>query len=486
MMDDAELLRQYAEIGSEDAFTELVHRHLPLVYSAAVRQTGGDVELAKDVAQTVFIDLARKARSLMGRELLAGWLYNATRLAASKACRGNRRRQIRELTAVAMQENTVRTSAEQYHGALRCVLDEAMRELDSADRNALLLRFFQDQGLREVGAALGISEDAARMRVNRSLGKLHSLLLGRGVTLSAVTLGAALSTEAVTAPPMGLASAIAGTALASVPAAGGTTLTLVKLFAMTKLKTGVVGAILIACVAIPVAVQTQSRNQLREEKRSTQERVEQLVAENERLSNLVARAAASPPQAQLADDHMKELLHLRGEVGVLRRQLTEAATGSLKPTASLRPEESKTNSELAKYEEEMKSKSQFAGQLLHALLNYSGHNQGQLPTALDQVTPLLSDQARSQTNWTSDQFEIVDPSSCSVLTNASWGIMVRERQPWHAFGSTSGRVYGWLQADGDRDSAAFIIEGDQGSLEKWEAQTKWEMDYNRAHQETAR
>ena len=485
-MDDAELLRQYAEIGSEDAFTELVHRHLPLVYSAAVRQTGGDVELAKDVAQTVFIDLARKARALTGRELLAGWLYDATRLAASKACRGDRRRQIRELTAVAMQESAVRTPAEQDHGALRCVLDEAMSELDPADRDALLLRFFQDQGLREVGAALGISEDAARMRVNRSLGKLHSLLLKRSLTLSAATLGTALATEAVTVPPAGLAAAIAGAALASVPAAGGTTLTLVKLFAMTKLKVGIVGAILVACVAIPVAVQHQSRNQLREEKRSVQERVEQLVAENERLSNLVARTASSPPQAQLADNQMRELLRLRGEVGVLNRQLAEAATASLKHAASPGPEEPKTNTEIAKYEEQMKSKSQFARQLLHALLAYSGQNQGQLPTTLEQVTPLLSDQARTQTNWTSDQFEIVDPSSCSVLTNASWGIMVRERQPWHAFGSTSGRVYGWLQADAGRDSAAFIIEGDQGALEKWEAQTKWEMDYSHTHQETAR
>jgi RNA polymerase sigma factor (sigma-70 family) len=144
MMEDAELLHRYAEIGSEDAFTELVHRHLPLVYSTAARQTGGDEELAKDVAQTVFIDLARKARSLAGREFLAGWLYNATRLATSKASRVNRRRQIRELTAVAMQENAFRSPVEQEHGVLRRVLDEAMGELDPEDRNAVLLRFFQD------------------------------------------------------------------------------------------------------------------------------------------------------------------------------------------------------------------------------------------------------------------------------------------------------------------------------------------------------
>ncbi len=96
MTADAQLLRQYSEAGSEDAFAELVRRYLPLVYSAALRQVRGDEPLAKDVAQTVFIDLARKAASLVGRELLAGWLYASTRLAASNAIRMDHRRQFRE------------------------------------------------------------------------------------------------------------------------------------------------------------------------------------------------------------------------------------------------------------------------------------------------------------------------------------------------------------------------------------------------------
>src|SRR5580765_7781630 len=196
MTEDTELLRQYTETGSEDAFTELVRRHLPLVYSAALRQVRGDQSLAKDVAQTVFVDLARKAQSLAGRELLGGWLYNSTRLAAFNAMRVNQRRIIREQKAVAMQETAEQSDA---NGDLKLVLDEAMGKLDSAERNAVLLRFFQGKDLKEIGAALGVSEDAARMRVNRSLGKLHALLTRRGITLSAAALGVALTSETISA-----------------------------------------------------------------------------------------------------------------------------------------------------------------------------------------------------------------------------------------------------------------------------------------------
>src|SRR5712664_3961599 len=103
MTDDTELLRQYAKAGSEGAFSELVSRHLPLVYSAALRQVGGDHELAKDVAQTVFIDLACKAGSLSRHKVLTGWLYTSTRFAAATARRSENCRRARKEIAAAMQ-----------------------------------------------------------------------------------------------------------------------------------------------------------------------------------------------------------------------------------------------------------------------------------------------------------------------------------------------------------------------------------------------
>ena len=127
--EDAELLRQYAQSGSETALAELVSRYLPLVYATALRQAGGDEALAKDVAQTVFIDLARKASSLLGRKLLAGWLYTGTRLAASMAVRGEQRRQVREQIAAAMAEHTTPPESQADQNELRLVLDEAMSQL---------------------------------------------------------------------------------------------------------------------------------------------------------------------------------------------------------------------------------------------------------------------------------------------------------------------------------------------------------------------
>src|SRR3974377_576863 len=112
MTDDSELLRRYAEAGSEDSFSELVRRHPPLVYSAAVRQVGGDEALAKDVAQTVFIDLAHKAGSLSGRMLLTGWLYTSPRFASSNTVRQEQRRKARERKAMDMQDPLVQPATE--------------------------------------------------------------------------------------------------------------------------------------------------------------------------------------------------------------------------------------------------------------------------------------------------------------------------------------------------------------------------------------
>jgi len=217
MKDDTELLHLYATERSDPAFSELVRRHVDLVYSVALRKVGGDAHSAKDVAQAVFVALARQAASLTQRRTLAGWLYLTTHHLAAQSVRSDRRRQIRENQAQAMNEifNTPETEWHQ----IRPMLDEAMRELNEPDREAILLRYFEQRPFAEIGRALRVTEDAARMRVDRALEKLRLLLVRRGVPSTAAALAAVLGHQ-VMAAPAGLAATIATTAAATTTSAG--------------------------------------------------------------------------------------------------------------------------------------------------------------------------------------------------------------------------------------------------------------------------
>ena len=181
LTDSLKLLRDYADHGNEAAFRELVERYIDLVYSTAVRRVGGDADLARDVTQAVFTDLARKARSLRNVELLGGWLHRHTGFVAGGMVRSERRRQIREQEAAYM--NAPNDSPDALWQQLAPVLDETIDSLAPSDRQVILLRFFERRDFRAIGGALGISDDAAQKRVSRALEKLRELLASRGVTL---------------------------------------------------------------------------------------------------------------------------------------------------------------------------------------------------------------------------------------------------------------------------------------------------------------
>lgn len=221
---DSELLRRYVAEKAEPAFAELVHRHIDLVFSAALRQTGGDRQMAEEVTQGVFTDLARKASRLQDHTSLAGWLYTSTRYGASSARRSDRRRQVREQQAIAMQQLLPPEPSVDWD-QLRPLLDEAMHALNESDRQAVLLRFFNHLPLAEVGAHLAVSENTARMRVDRALDKLRGYLEKRGFATTGAVLAALLSNHAVAAAPTGLAAAVTPAAVAAgaTAAAGGLT-----------------------------------------------------------------------------------------------------------------------------------------------------------------------------------------------------------------------------------------------------------------------
>ncbi|AKC81864.1 hypothetical protein IMCC26134_02070 [Verrucomicrobia bacterium IMCC26134] len=215
MNDDAALLHRYAAEGSQEAFAELVLRHLSLVYHAALRQTGGDPHRAEDVAQRVFTDLARKASALSHHPLLVAWLHTATRHAAAELRRTELRLHAREQAAFAMNDTELAPEPDADWERLRPLIDDALQTLGERDRAAVLLRFFENRSYAEVAATLAVSEDAARVRVNRALEKLRATLARRGLVSTASALGIALAQPALAATPAGLAASITTSSLAA-------------------------------------------------------------------------------------------------------------------------------------------------------------------------------------------------------------------------------------------------------------------------------
>lgn len=220
MLDDAYLLRDYAENHSEAAFAELVRRYVNLVYSAAIRRTNGDPHRANDVVQVVFNELARKPGPVARHPALAGWLHTATRNAAINCARSERRREFYEGQAALIMNEISDPNAAAW-SRLGPVLDEVIDRLSRDDRDVVILRFFERRAFAEIGRTLRLSEDAARMRVQRALEKLRRLLEERGFTSATGVLATVLTAHTTVAAPAGLVTTAAEVALGSVAVATG-------------------------------------------------------------------------------------------------------------------------------------------------------------------------------------------------------------------------------------------------------------------------
>lgn len=211
-----ELLRAYVDLGDEQAFGRLVNDHVGLVYSAALRQVRGDKHLAEEVTQVVFIILARKASTIRWDTVLSAWLFKTTRYTAMNLIRAEARRQSHERKAAQMAGEFLRVDS--TWSRLSPMLDQGISRLKDKDRAAIVLRFFEQRSIAETAEALGVTEQAAAMRVHRAVDKLRAWFRERRVDLPTGALGGVIWANAVHSAPHGLGGTVAANALQAITA----------------------------------------------------------------------------------------------------------------------------------------------------------------------------------------------------------------------------------------------------------------------------
>jgi len=432
---DAQLLRDYAECGAEAAFREIVTRHADVVYASALRQVSSP-DLAHDVAQSVFVDLARKAQPLAAtldeNASVLGWLYRSTRFAALTLLRNERRRQTCERRAMDHLNSPADTVPD--WDQVRPMLDEAMADLSDAEREALLLRFFKNLDFRAVGSALGVSDDTAQKRVTRALDRLRAYLTRRGVTTTALALSTVISVHAAPVAPPGLAAALAASALSGAALQTASTLTVTKAIAMTTLQKTLLAAALVAAVGTGIYQAHQAAHlradlsalgqtrgplagqfaQLSEETNQARAQVAALREENQRLRmeaqdvprlrgelarlRAEARAIAQSKAAnEIAQTVAKSWLD---RVNLLKRRLEQMPEARI-PELQLVTDQDWLNAAKSELKTEKDyrqalsalrgaGESKFISLLQPALKSYSEANGGKFPSDMSQLQPYFS------------------------------------------------------------------------------------------------
>ncbi|MEO5803417.1 MAG: sigma-70 family RNA polymerase sigma factor [Verrucomicrobiota bacterium] len=446
---DLDLLQEYAQRGSEKAFAELVARHLDLVYSAALRQVKSS-QLAEDVAQSVFTDLARNVHQLKPDTVLAAWLYQVTRRTALNVSRAEGRRQAREQIAVELADMNANSSD---WTQIEPWLDEAMETLDEPDRAAILLRYFENKSLRHVGETLGVGEDAAQKRVSRAVERLREFFSKRNVTIGTSGLVVLISTNAVQAAPIGLAVLISNVALLGI--ATSATITTMNLI-NAKLMTAVVISALVAGTGTYLTQHAQA-NRLRSEN-------QQLQLQYKKLSNeQVALSPAIDMDSERVQKEKRELLRLRSEVGLLRQQKNEAERlreeNQRLQAALAKPEEpaQQLNPEAEKQKEVATGKMSDVRNLVMGMILLAD-KKGEFPKSINDILAYSGGDSKITSP---DSFELVYVGPLSDIKSLSTTIVIREKEAWDYQGKRR-KSYGF--ADGHSEIKTEPKDG----FETWE------------------
>ncbi len=328
---DLQLLTRYASQRAEDAFAEIVRRHVDLVHSAALRQVRSP-ELAEEVAQAVFVELARRAGQLPSDTVVAAWLYNQTRHRAIDVVRREAGRRLREQTAQELQ--AMNATAEDWTH-IEPLLDDAMDALEETDRMAVLLRYFQNKPLREVGEAIGVSDDAAQKRVSRAVEQLREFFLKRGINVGTSGLIVIISANAVQAGPTGLVITISTVAALAERTITTTAASVAaKTVAMTAFQKFLIISVFAALAGTGIYEANRASTLDRELKAIPQTQAPLashfLDAQRERDA-AVQQLNALRAENERLNRNDRELLRLRGEVGALRRELADAKQRATQP-----------------------------------------------------------------------------------------------------------------------------------------------------------
>ena len=468
---DRASLEAYSREGCEKAFAELVQRNIDLVWGAAFRVCG-DSELARDVAQTVFTDLARKARFFPSAATVPGWLYRAALMAARKAIRNNARRSRREKEAM---EEIIPEGAK-AEGAvsldeLTPILDEGLQSLPQKDREVVVLRFFARKSLAEIGTLLAISEDAAQKRVSRAVDRLKSYFQHCGHSLPVGTVLALLTAAGSVAAPTGMAGTVAGISCAAVTAAGATgwigsvasfvTGTTEQIVLMkTKL---IVASLALAGVGTPLVMQNNALATLDGDYAA-------LIAATRELEELRAQNQQLASQRQLAADwsqhqrDLDELRRLRDEA----KRLTEAAEAN--PELQQRLAEARQKHAAAKAVATLASDTMQAEELRVQIVDemkhlglaariFSTDNGGRYPKTFADMKNELAGKFPEGTGL--DRFEFVEHER-EVSVREPQLIVFREKEPRRL---PNGK---WTKAYTFADGSVQNVEQDTPDFTEWE------------------
>jgi RNA polymerase sigma factor (sigma-70 family) len=427
---DASLLEEFAREKSETAFAVLVERHINLVHSVALRHTANP-QHAQDITQAVFIILARKATALNRKTVLPGWLYHTARLTAANFQRAESSR-VRREQEIFMQSSLQESTPDALWVELSPLLDEAMSRLGARDRDALLLRYFQNKSLSEVGAVLGLEERTAQKRVARAIEKLRKVFAQRGVTLSGAAIAGAVSASSIQAAPAGLAVIISAAPLSGTTITTAAVMAVTKAIAMTTFQKALITAALVATVGTGIFEAHQAA-QLREQNKSLAQQIAQLQINNDGLLNRLTEASDS---AKLSDKEINELLKLRSEVGLLRQQTNKF--GKRLASKADQVKNLQTSEENVSIQEQEKrvavAKMNDADNYTLGIIMYAHDNQGQIATNFEQIASYLTNSTSVPTGTNS--FELVYHGSLDELTDPKSVILIQESQ---AMQTSSGR-----------------------------------------------